>query len=335
MLRSARHLGFPNAACMSHSLRLRSPQQKQAPLTTRPFLFSSSSPSSSPSPSLHSIPYIEPLAASNLNIDTMPPKKDTGGDTHELVAGFTDRETKLLAAAFLSSTAPDKYDYDLMAALTNNTTGSLKKMCKSHASINKTRRTNMPCSNLGPIVKRKAIDSHSSFAKFMGHSESADGGSSKSPFTPKSKKRKVSDDAAEEADESDQEPSESEKKASKGKKPAVEKPAAEKKRRGRPKKQPKTEEVAIYEDNDHAKASEGTNDEVAESEQDKFDSPKVNKPAAEKPAVEKKRRGRPKKQPKSEEAPAHEDKGNAEDKDNDENSADGGDGLDAQAETAV
>lgn len=38
----------------------------------------------------------------------MPPKKDTGGDTHELVAGFTDRETKLLAAAFLSSTAPDK-----------------------------------------------------------------------------------------------------------------------------------------------------------------------------------------------------------------------------------
>ncbi|EOA85297.1 uncharacterized protein SETTUDRAFT_154868 [Exserohilum turcica Et28A] len=265
----------------------------------------------------------------------MPPKKDTGGDTHELVAGFTDRETKLLAAAFLSSTAPDKYDYDLMAALTNNTTGSLKKMW--------------------PIVKRKAIDSHSSFAKFMGHSESADGGSSKSPFTPKSKKRKVSDDAAEEADESDQEPSESEKKASKGKKPAVEKPAAEKKRRGRPKKQPKTEEVAIYEDNDHAKASEGTNDEVAESEQDKFDSPKVNKPAAEKPAVEKKRRGRPKKQPKSEEAPAHEDKGNAEDKDNDENSADGGDGLgefiftknieawlentdselDAQAETAV
>lgn len=139
-----------------------------------------------------------------------------------------------------------------MAALTNNTTGSLKKMCKSHASINKTRRTNMPCSNLGPIVKRKAIDSHSSFAKFMGHSESADGGSSKSPFTPKSKKRKVSDDAAEEADESDQEPSESEKKASKGKKPAVEKPAAEKKRRGRPKKQPKSEEAPAHEDKGNA-----------------------------------------------------------------------------------
>ena len=39
----------------------------------------------------------------------MPPKKDaTGGESNELLAGFTDKETKLLAAAFLSSTAPDK-----------------------------------------------------------------------------------------------------------------------------------------------------------------------------------------------------------------------------------
>lgn len=39
----------------------------------------------------------------------MPPKKDTaGGESSELLAGFSDKETKLLAAAFLSSTAPDK-----------------------------------------------------------------------------------------------------------------------------------------------------------------------------------------------------------------------------------
>jgi hypothetical protein len=37
----------------------------------------------------------------------MPPKKDaTAGEA--LLVGFDNKETKLLAAAFLSSTAPDK-----------------------------------------------------------------------------------------------------------------------------------------------------------------------------------------------------------------------------------
>lgn len=39
----------------------------------------------------------------------MPPKKDTaGGEANELLPGFTDKETKLIAAAYLSSTGPDK-----------------------------------------------------------------------------------------------------------------------------------------------------------------------------------------------------------------------------------
>jgi hypothetical protein len=39
----------------------------------------------------------------------MPPKKDVpGADGAKLLAGFEDKETKLLAAAFLSSLAADK-----------------------------------------------------------------------------------------------------------------------------------------------------------------------------------------------------------------------------------
>jgi hypothetical protein len=64
----------------------------------------------------------------------MPPKKDTPKKdavaTASLLNGFTDKETKLLAAAFVSTIAPDKYDYDVMATETGNTAGSLKKMCK-------------------------------------------------------------------------------------------------------------------------------------------------------------------------------------------------------------
>lgn len=40
----------------------------------------------------------------------MPPKKDTAADgaPKQLVAGFEEREVKMLAAAFISSTGPDK-----------------------------------------------------------------------------------------------------------------------------------------------------------------------------------------------------------------------------------
>ncbi|OAL04853.1 hypothetical protein IQ06DRAFT_101794 [Phaeosphaeriaceae sp. SRC1lsM3a] len=81
----------------------------------------------------------------------MPPKKDTAADgaPKQLVAGFEEREVKMLAAAFISSTGPDKYDYDLMGTLTGNTAGSLKKMW--------------------PPVKKKAIEAHPSFATFLGN----------------------------------------------------------------------------------------------------------------------------------------------------------------------
>jgi hypothetical protein len=38
----------------------------------------------------------------------MPPKKDTGNGDGKLLTSFEDRETKLLAAAFVSCIGPDK-----------------------------------------------------------------------------------------------------------------------------------------------------------------------------------------------------------------------------------
>ncbi|KAF1947448.1 hypothetical protein EJ02DRAFT_90038 [Clathrospora elynae] len=84
----------------------------------------------------------------------MPPKKDAAGsEANGLIAGFTEKECKLLAAAFISSTGPDKYDYDVMAKLTKNTVGSLKKMW--------------------PPVKKKAMETHPSFAAFLGQASAS------------------------------------------------------------------------------------------------------------------------------------------------------------------
>jgi hypothetical protein len=48
----------------------------------------------------------------SIYIVTMPPKKDAAaGESTALLVGFTDKETKLLAAAFVSCTAPDKVCY--------------------------------------------------------------------------------------------------------------------------------------------------------------------------------------------------------------------------------
>ncbi|KAJ4288637.1 hypothetical protein N0V90_011874 [Kalmusia sp. IMI 367209] len=77
----------------------------------------------------------------------MPPKKDESAGT-QAITNFNDRETKLLAAAFVSAIGPDKYDFALFASLTGNTAGSLKKMW--------------------PPVKRKAVEAHPSFAAFLG-----------------------------------------------------------------------------------------------------------------------------------------------------------------------
>lgn len=90
--------------------------------------------------------------------DKMPAKKE-GVET--LLKGLEDKETKLIAAAFLSATGPDRFDFDLMATLTGNTVGSLKKMW--------------------PPVKRKAMNEYEGFAKFLGQ-------------TAPAKKRKVASD---------------------------------------------------------------------------------------------------------------------------------------------
>ncbi|KAK1910177.1 hypothetical protein P3342_006450 [Pyrenophora teres f. teres] len=101
----------------------------------------------------------------------MAPKKDApDGDSNALLVGFTDKETKLLAAAFVSCIGTDKYDYDLMATLTKNTAGSLKKMW--------------------PPVKKKASENHPSFASLLGQTENSKAGDGK-------------DDAASDSDKAD------------------------------------------------------------------------------------------------------------------------------------
>jgi hypothetical protein len=121
----------------------------------------------------------------------MPPKKDeVKGKDESTVKGFEPKETKLLAAGFLSMTGPDKvswshlllrnhtltvvqYDYDVMATLTGNTAGSLKKMF--------------------PPVKKKAIETLPSFASYItggaATSTAAANGEKKEP-APKAASRK-------------------------------------------------------------------------------------------------------------------------------------------------
>ncbi|KAF2265172.1 hypothetical protein CC78DRAFT_207832 [Lojkania enalia] len=83
----------------------------------------------------------------------MPPKRDANAGV-EPIAGFDAKETKWLAAAFISSIGSDKYDYDLMASLTGNTAGTLKK--------------------LYPVIKRKAMEAQPSFATFLGGSSNGE-----------------------------------------------------------------------------------------------------------------------------------------------------------------
>ncbi|KAI4643762.1 hypothetical protein J4E93_006775 [Alternaria ventricosa] len=191
----------------------------------------------------------------------MPPKKEVvAGEA--LLSGFLDKETKLLAAAFLSSTAPDKFDYDVMATLTGNTAGSLKKMW--------------------PPVKKKALEAHPSFAAFLGQAgvaaPASTGGDPKPAATAKvTKKRKAADEAPEEdaednakdlapasaADKSEGEKSDSKKKAPAAKK---EKKAPTKKRvpvkgpnapKKAAKKEPTPEEEEVVKDKSAEDSADG------------------------------------------------------------------------------
>ncbi|KAF2025728.1 hypothetical protein EK21DRAFT_75694 [Setomelanomma holmii] len=148
----------------------------------------------------------------------MPPKKDTNGsDATKLLVGFDDKETKLLAAAFMSCIGPDKYDYDLMATLTGNTNGSLKKMW--------------------PPIKKKAIDAHPSFATFIGSTGSNITAPAPKAKTAGGRKRKAStdtDSATADVNKSDGNKSDS--------KPEPKKKAAAAKGKGRTKKAKKEED---------------------------------------------------------------------------------------------
>ncbi|KAJ4376736.1 hypothetical protein N0V86_006853 [Didymella sp. IMI 355093] len=76
----------------------------------------------------------------------MPPKKDAA-PANITIEGYDVKETRILAAAFLSSLGADKYDWPLFAKLTGFTEGSLKKFW--------------------PPVKNKAIEQTESFATFL------------------------------------------------------------------------------------------------------------------------------------------------------------------------
>ncbi|KAF1835883.1 hypothetical protein BDW02DRAFT_596973 [Decorospora gaudefroyi] len=184
----------------------------------------------------------------------MAPKKDVpeGGHT-TLLTGFTVRETKFLAAAFVSSIGKDKYDWELMSSLTGNTSNTAKKIF--------------------PPIKKKAAEAHPSFAAFLGHDDAVATASNSAANTasadavPEAKhdtrKRKTADESPESdtihvkgveplADKiarADKEVAAVKKKLAETKASIANKVAAdnkapaEKKKRGRPRKQIKTEEV--------------------------------------------------------------------------------------------
>ncbi|EAT90502.1 hypothetical protein SNOG_02290 [Parastagonospora nodorum SN15] len=229
----------------------------------------------------------------------MPPKKDTGdaGKT-TLLKGFEDKETKLLAAASVSSLGPDKYDYDLMAALTGNTAGSLKKMW--------------------PSVKKKALDEYPSFAGFLGTTGANITTKSPTKTAPKAaggRKRKVPVETEPEADgEADIEAD------SEDVKP---KPAP--KKAGRKPRAAAAAEPTIESDAEDAKPAPKkagrktkavtTSPDDGETKPTRSSSRKASEDPKSAPAAEVKKKGRPAKKVKKEEVKSEED------------SADGGDGL--------
>jgi hypothetical protein len=164
----------------------------------------------------------------------MPPKKDDAATAPgDAIAGFTSKETKMIAAAFVASTGPDKvhsspltslrarfsnaasqYDYDLFATLTGNTAGSLRKMW--------------------PPVKRKVIDGQPSFGIFLGAATAgAEGaGEAKAKAAPKakasgSKKRKTTSVEPEDEELDPEAEDAGKKKGPKGRKKNIESAEAE------------------------------------------------------------------------------------------------------------
>ncbi|KAF3031786.1 hypothetical protein E8E12_000280 [Didymella heteroderae] len=76
----------------------------------------------------------------------MAPKKEAA-PANNTIEGYDVKETRILAAAFVSSLGADKYDWPLFAKLTGFTEGSLKKYW--------------------PPVKNKAVEQTESFGTFL------------------------------------------------------------------------------------------------------------------------------------------------------------------------
>ncbi|KAJ8116135.1 hypothetical protein OPT61_g2384 [Boeremia exigua] len=155
----------------------------------------------------------------------MPPKKNAAAPEVG-IAGYDNKETKLLAAAFVSSIGTDKYDYALFAQLSGFTEGTLKKFW--------------------PPVKKKVMEEHPNFGKFLTGAPAAAASTAKATA---SKKRKAADTDADAELEPEASPvDDADKKTSEGK--AKKAPA----KRG---KKVKTEEEVVKEEENSAGAEEG------------------------------------------------------------------------------
>ncbi|KAF3037001.1 hypothetical protein E8E11_005762 [Didymella keratinophila] len=101
----------------------------------------------------------------------MPPKKEAAAP-NTTIEGYDVKETRILAAAFVSSLGAGKYDWPLFAKLTGFTEGSLKKFW--------------------PPVKNKAIEQTESFGAFL-NGTGAVAAAPKAAAAAGGKKRKAAD----------------------------------------------------------------------------------------------------------------------------------------------
>ncbi|KAL1598249.1 hypothetical protein SLS59_006933 [Nothophoma quercina] len=158
----------------------------------------------------------------------MPPKKDVPA-APTTIEGYDNKETRLLAAAFVSSIGPDKYDYALFAKLSGFTEGTLKKFW--------------------PPVKKKVIEEHPAFGTFINGSFAA----APAAKVGAGKKRKAADDEVNaELDPKALSADTIESKASEGKKKAP-----VKKGRGKKAKTEEAEEKEVKEEENSADGGDG------------------------------------------------------------------------------
>ncbi|KAH6644670.1 hypothetical protein C7974DRAFT_371757 [Boeremia exigua] len=168
----------------------------------------------------------------------MPPKKDATTPDNSIV-GYDNKETRILAAAFVSSIGPDKYDFPLFAKLTGFTEGTLKKFW--------------------PPIKRKVADEHLNFGVFLGGGSAAAAAPTKAVAGKKRKATNADADADAELDNaSSADPVDS--KVSQGKA----KRAPAKNKRTKKVKTEEVEEAEVKEEDNSAAGGDGLGEFVFE-----------------------------------------------------------------------